>query len=128
MREPRDLFHGKALCVVRPGSTQEVAAVLKLCHETGDAGCAAGRQYRARGRPNSRPRHGRAIVLSLTRMRALREIDPASNTMTVEAGMVLADVQEEAQPREPAVSAVACGRRGLAPSAAISRPTPAAPM
>ena len=39
---------------------------------------------------------GRAAVLSLTRMRALREIDPASNTMTVEAGMVLADVQAEA--------------------------------
>ena len=34
LREPRDLFHGKALCVVQPGSTQEVAEVLKLCHET----------------------------------------------------------------------------------------------
>jgi FAD/FMN-containing dehydrogenase len=39
---------------------------------------------------------GDAIVLSLTRMRRLREIDPASSTMTVEAGMVLAHVQEEA--------------------------------
>ena len=39
---------------------------------------------------------GRAAVVSLTRLRALREIDPASNTMTVEAGMVLADVQAEA--------------------------------
>ena len=39
---------------------------------------------------------GGAIVLSLTRMRRLREIDPASHTMTVEAGMVLAHAQEEA--------------------------------
>jgi len=39
---------------------------------------------------------GGAIVLSLTRMRRLREIDPASYTMTVEAGMVLAHAQEEA--------------------------------
>ena len=35
--EPRDLFHGRARAVVRPGSTQEVAAILRLCHETGTA-------------------------------------------------------------------------------------------
>jgi FAD/FMN-containing dehydrogenase len=95
LREPRDLFHGNALCVVRPGSTQEVAAVLKLCHETaipvvpqgGNTGLVGG-QIPGAG--------GGAIVLSLTRMRRLREIDPASNTMTVEAGMVLAAAQEEA--------------------------------
>jgi FAD/FMN-containing dehydrogenase len=95
LREPRDLFHGKALCVVQPGSTQEVAAVLKLCHETGtpvvpqggNTGLVGG-QIPGAG--------GGAIVLSLTRMRALREIDPASRTMTVEAGMVLAHAQEEA--------------------------------
>ena len=40
---------------------------------------------------------GGAIVLSLGRMRALRELDPASNTMTVEAGMVLAEAQEHAR-------------------------------
>ena len=34
MHEPRDRFHGKALCVVQPGSTREIAEVLKLCHET----------------------------------------------------------------------------------------------
>ena len=95
LREPRDLFHGKALCVVQPGSTQEVAAVLKLCHETGtpvvpqggNTGLVGG-QIPGAG--------GGAIVLSLTRMRRLREIDPASHTMTVEAGMVLAHAQEEA--------------------------------
>ncbi|MGA7656085.1 MAG: FAD-binding oxidoreductase [Methylocella sp.] len=95
LREPRDLFHGKALCVVQPGSTQEVAAVLKLCHETGtpvvpqggNTGLVGG-QIPGAG--------GDAIVLSLTRMRRLREIDPASHTMTVEAGMILAHAQEEA--------------------------------
>jgi FAD/FMN-containing dehydrogenase len=96
LREPRDLFHGSALCVVRPGSAQEVAAVLKLCHETstpvvpqgGNTGLVGGQSPSA---------CGNAIVLSLTRMRRLREIDPVSNTMTVEAGMVLADAQEEAR-------------------------------
>jgi FAD/FMN-containing dehydrogenase len=96
LREPRDLFHGKALCVVRPDSTQEVAAILKLCQETatpvvpqgGNTGLAGGQIPGA---------DGGSIVLSLTRMRALREIDLASNTMTVEAGMILADAQEAAR-------------------------------
>jgi FAD/FMN-containing dehydrogenase len=95
LREPRDLFRGKALCAVRPGSTQEVAAVLKLCQETatpvvpqgGNTGLVGGQIPDA---------SGGAIVLSLTRMGALREIDLVSNTMTVEAGMVLARAQEEA--------------------------------
>jgi FAD/FMN-containing dehydrogenase len=96
LREPRDLFRGTALCVVRPGSVQEVAAVLALCHETatpvvpqgGNTGLVGGQNPSA---------DGGAVVLSLTRLRALRELDPASNTMTVEAGMVLAEVQEHAR-------------------------------
>mgnify|MGYP002382373638 CR=1 FL=1 len=35
LSEPRDLYRGRALCVVRPGSTAEVAAVLKLCNDEG---------------------------------------------------------------------------------------------
>ncbi|ACK49704.1 FAD linked oxidase domain protein [Methylocella silvestris BL2] len=94
--EPRDLYQGRALCVLRPGSTQEVAAILRLCNETytpvvpqgGNTGLVGGQT------PDET---GRAIVISLQRMRALREIDLASNTMTVEAGMVLATAQAEAE-------------------------------
>ncbi len=95
LREPRDRFHGKALCVVQPGSTREVAEVLKLCRETstpvvpqgGNTGLAGGQIPLG---------PGNQIVLSLGRMTALREIDLSSNTMTVEAGMILSRVQEEA--------------------------------
>jgi len=95
LREPRDRFHGKALCVVQPGSTKEVAAVLKLCQETatpvvpqgGNTGLVGGQIPLG---------PGTQIVLSLGRMTALREIDLSSNTMTVEAGMILSRVQEEA--------------------------------
>ncbi|MCI0601269.1 MAG: FAD-binding oxidoreductase [Beijerinckiaceae bacterium] len=95
LREPRDRFHGKALCVVQPGSTQEAAAVLEVCNELGvpvvpqggNTGLAGGQVPLGRGNE---------IVLSLRRLQALREVDLASNTMTVEAGMVLARVQEEA--------------------------------
>ena len=95
LREPRDRFRGRALCVVQPGSTREIAEVLKLCHETytpvvpqgGNTGLVGGQIPLG---------PGNQIVLSLGRMTALREIDPASNTMTVEAGMILSRVQEEA--------------------------------
>ncbi|WP_036255289.1 FAD-binding oxidoreductase [Methylocapsa acidiphila] len=95
LHEPRDLFKGAAACVVRPGSTAEVAAVLELCSETatpvvpqgGNTGLVGGQI------PDS---GGGSIVLWLGRMQALREIDVGSNTMTVEAGMTLARAQEEA--------------------------------
>jgi FAD/FMN-containing dehydrogenase len=95
LQEPRDLFHGNALCVVQPGSTEEVAAILSLCHDTATAVVPQGGNTGLVGGqiPSS---CGCEIVLSLSRMRAMREVDLASNTMTVEAGMVLARVQEAA--------------------------------
>ncbi|MDQ6867862.1 MAG: FAD-binding oxidoreductase [Pseudomonadota bacterium] len=95
LREPRDRFHGKALCVVQPRSTREIAEVLKLCQKTatpvvpqgGNTGLVGGQIPLG---------PGNQIVLSLGRMTALREIDLSSNTMTVEAGMILSRVQQEA--------------------------------
>ena len=96
LSEPRDLFHGSALAVVRPSSTQEVAAILRLCHESGTALVPQGGNTGLVGGqvPDG---SGHAILLSLTRMDRLREVDLASNTMIVEAGMTLARVQEEAE-------------------------------
>ncbi len=95
LREPRGRFHGSALCVVQPGSMQEVAAILGLCNELsvpvvpqgGNTGLVGGQVPVG---------EGREIILSLRRLKALREIDLASNAMTVEAGMILADAKEEA--------------------------------
>ncbi|MEJ0094273.1 MAG: FAD-binding oxidoreductase [Methylocella sp.] len=96
LREPRDLFRGEAICIVEPGSTQEVAMVAALCNKTltpivpqgGNTGLVGGQTPDA---------SGGAIVLSLRRMQKLREIDLASNAMTVEAGMILARAQDEAE-------------------------------
>jgi FAD/FMN-containing dehydrogenase len=93
--EQRDLWHGKALCVLRPKSTEEVAAIMRLCHETsttvvpqgGNTGLVGGQT------PDE---SGAQIVLSLNRMDKVREVDTASNTMTVEAGLTLLRVQENA--------------------------------
>lgn len=93
--EPRDLFKGKAICVARPGTTAEVAAILALCNETGTKIVPQGGNTGLVGGQVPFER-GDEIVLSLGRLNRLREIDPASNTMTVEAGMTLAQVQAEA--------------------------------
>ena len=87
---------GKALAVVRPGSTAEVAAVVRAC-------AAAGVSLVPQGGntglvDGSVPdESGQQIVLSLQRMSAVRAIDGANLTITVEAGCVLQALQQHAQ-------------------------------
>jgi FAD/FMN-containing dehydrogenase len=92
----RKRARGKALAVVRPGSTDEVARIVKACAAAGTAivpqggntGLAVGSV------PDG---SGTQVVLSLTRMNAIREIDAANLTVTVEAGCVLQVLQEAAE-------------------------------
>src|SRR5947209_3758694 len=94
--EDRGLYHGRALCVVRPGSVEEVSRIVALCDETntkivpqgGNTGLVGGQI------PDE---SGDEIVLSTARLTAIREVDPASNTMIVEAGVTLLRAQEEAE-------------------------------
>jgi FAD/FMN-containing dehydrogenase len=95
LTEPRDLFIGRALCVLRPGTTQEVAAIMQICDETGTAVVPQGGNTGLVG-GQIPDQTGDEVVISMRRLDRLRELDPASNTMTVEAGMTLARVQEEA--------------------------------
>ena len=91
----RRRFHGRALAVVRPASTAEVAAVLRACAahgasvvpQGGNTGLVGG------GVPDG---SGTQVLLSLTRMQRVRGIDAANLTMTVEAGCVLQAVQQAA--------------------------------
>ncbi len=93
--EQRDLWHGKALCVLRPGSTAKVASILKLCHETGTPVVPQGGNTGLVG-GQTPDESGTQVVLSLNRMDKVREVDTASNTMIVEAGLTLLRVQEAA--------------------------------
>jgi FAD/FMN-containing dehydrogenase len=96
LSEPRDLWHGAAACVVRPGTTGEVAQILafadrnnlKIVPQGGNTGLVGGQ---------TPDRSGREILLSLNRLDRIREIDPESNTMIVEAGVTLQKVQETAE-------------------------------
>ena len=90
--EARGLYRGATRLVVRPASTAEVAAVVRICAEAklpivpqgGNTGLVGG------GVP---PEDGHNVVLALGRMNRIRAIDPVNFTMTVEAGCVLADLQ-----------------------------------
>jgi FAD/FMN-containing dehydrogenase len=89
-------WQGRSSIVVRPASTLETAQVMKLCHENrtpvvtqgGNTGMSGG------ATPDS---SGDQIVLSMTRMNAIRQVDALNNTMTVEAGVLLASIQDAAE-------------------------------
>ncbi len=92
----RKRSHGRALAVVRPASTAEVAAVVKACAaagtsivpQGGNTGLVVGSV------PDD---SGTQVVLSLTRMNAVRGLDPDNLTMTVEAGCILQNLQDVAE-------------------------------
>ena len=91
--EMRDLYHGQTPVVLRPGSVAEVAAILELANETKTAIVPQGGNTGLVG--GQIPHHGE-VVLSLTRLDKIREVDPISNSMTVEAGMTLQRAREAA--------------------------------
>jgi D-lactate dehydrogenase (cytochrome) len=91
--EGRGIYRGRSSMLLRPGSVAEVQAILKLANETktplvpqgGNTGLVGGQI----------PFDGE-LILSLTRLDKIREVDAASNTMTCEAGVVLAKAQDAA--------------------------------
>ncbi len=96
----RGRYHGQAAAMLSPGSTEEVQAIVRLAGEYGvplvpqggNSGMVAG------ATPDA---SGNALLLSLRRMNHVRTIDPASNQVTAEAGVILQNLHEavEAQGR-----------------------------
>lgn len=92
----RKRYQGRALAVLRPETTAQVAAVVKLAREHqvslvpqgGNTGLVGG------GVPDG---SGTQLLLSLKRLQKVRQLDAANLTMTVEAGCVLQQVQETAR-------------------------------
>ena len=91
----RGRFTGRALAVLRPADTAQVAALVRLCAahrvpivpQGGNTGLVIG------GVPDD---SGRAVVLSLRRLNRIRAVDPINRTMTVDAGCILHDIQQAA--------------------------------
>ena len=91
----RKQYRADALCVLRPAHTAEVAAVVGLCAREGIAVVPQGGNTGLCG--GSVPTGTRPeVVISLSRMNRIRGIDALNDTMTVEAGCVLANIQRAA--------------------------------
>jgi len=80
LSERRGSYQGRAAAVVLPGSTDETAAVVARCDR-------------------------REIVLGLARMNRVRDLDVEDDTITLEAGCLLAEVQRAAARLLPSLSA-----------------------
>lgn len=86
---------GEAIALLRPASTAQAAAVVAFCHSRGIAvtprgggtGFAAG----------AIPTQPTGVLLSVDRMRQIREVDPVSATVTVDAGITIAELNETLQ-------------------------------
>jgi FAD/FMN-containing dehydrogenase len=93
--EPRKLYQGIALALVRPGSTKEVARVAAFCNEAriamvpqgGNTGLVGGQT------PDL---SGNEIIISTQRLRAIREVDVDGNVMICESGVTLGEAQAAA--------------------------------
>ena len=94
--EQRGLYKGKTSAMLSPATTEEVAAIMALAQETktpivpqgGNTGLVGGQlPFEA----------GEEIILSLSRMNAVRAVDTENNTLTVEAGVTLLTAQEAAE-------------------------------
>ena len=96
LEEPRGRWQGKALGVAAPGTAEEVAAILRLCSETGTpvipygggTGLVGGQLAEEGAAP---------LILSLERMRAIRSFDVEAGTITVEAGVILQEIHTTAE-------------------------------
>jgi len=95
LTDHRRVLHGQALAVARPANADDVAAVLRLCRAAGVPVVPQGGNTGLMGgaTPDA---SGRAVVLSLGRLNRVLAIDTDNDTITVQAGCVLAQVQEAA--------------------------------
>ncbi len=96
LEEPRGRHRGRAAAVLRPASVAEVSTALSLCAEarvgvvaySGGTGLVGGQIAETGPLP---------VLLSLERLRAIRDIDATDNVLTAEAGVVLAEVHAAAR-------------------------------
>lgn len=112
----RGRYRGRAQAIARPGSTAEVAALVRACVAAGAPIVPQGGNTSHCGAATPDD-SGRALIIQLHRMQALRAVDADNNTLTAEAGCTLAQVQDAAAGHQ-------CRRRGGAALWADARADP----
>ena len=99
LTDHRKLYHGRALAVVLPRTTEHISRVLRFCneHRIGVVPHGGNTGYCGGATPDE---SGDQIVLSLRRLNHIRTIDPSNYSLVAEAGCILADVQRAADAAE----------------------------
>jgi len=95
LSELRKLFSGESAAILRPNTTEQVATLLRAANDLGVAIVPQGGNTGLVGGqiPDGT---GNQIILSLSRLNRIRDIDPAGNTMVVESGCVLQTIHQAA--------------------------------
>ena len=131
----RKRYSGAPLAVVKPASTAEVAAVMNQCAETrtavvpqgGNTGLCGGATPLAAKDASRLVALGGQIIVKLGRMNRIRAVDALNNTLTAEAGCVLANLQQAAADADR-LFPCRLPPKAAAKSAVIFPPTQAAPQ
>jgi FAD/FMN-containing dehydrogenase len=94
-RSWRDDWQGRVPAVLRPLTTREAAQIVSICAETGVAIVPQGGNtgLTGAGQPHDNMSE---VIVSTSRMKRIRDIDVVNDTMTVDAGVVLKDIQTAA--------------------------------
>jgi D-lactate dehydrogenase (cytochrome) len=95
LTDHRSLYHGRALAIALPRAVDEVMALLAFCndHHIGVVPQGGNTSYCGGATPDE---SGRQVVVSLSRLNRIRQVDPLNYSIVAEAGCVLADVQRAA--------------------------------
>ncbi|HKU54315.1 MAG TPA: FAD-binding oxidoreductase [Rhizomicrobium sp.] len=97
LEEWRGKYRGQSALLLKPASTAEVCAILRICHETGTAIVTQGGNT---GLVGGQIPFQNEVLLSTKRLNKLRGLDQGGMTVTVEAGVTLAEVQRAAQDQQ----------------------------
>lgn len=92
----RKMWTGAAIAVALPETVDQVCALVRWCGQNGVRLVPQGGNTGMSGGATP-PAEGLNLVVALTRLNRIRAVDPVNNTMTVDAGVILASVQEAAR-------------------------------
>ncbi|HUO01308.1 MAG TPA: FAD-binding oxidoreductase [Rhizomicrobium sp.] len=93
LEEWRGRTHGKCALLLKPQTTEQVSAILAICHQNGMPIVPQGGNTGLVG--GQIPLHGE-VLLSLKRMNRIRDVSAPGMTLTAEAGVTLKQAQDAA--------------------------------
>ena len=94
LTDHRQIYHGSALSILRPKSVDDISQIVRYCNENNISIVPQGgnTSYSGGATPDDT---GTQVILSLEKLNKIREIDAQNGTATIEAGVILENIQTE---------------------------------